>query len=402
MSDQPPLAIPGVVASVIDLAKEKAAEATTFPVATTTMAKSTSTAEAPAGGAPIDRVKAVTSLVVVGFAGVMSYIGLQGTDLTTVMRNQSLLVQFMGLFLLLAVVTAILSIFVRDLGTGRFTFGMELGIIFGQFALFPLIEAITPIPFITSQAQTTAGWAVAAALAIVGFALFVASMPQAESARPDGAGTGAPGSEAGALIRTEETGTFLEPGHRSRSGRLLHRPADQTHFYIFLLVVSLLFTAVAIYTGLRLEVRNQLAVGVGLQANLQQTGSHGVVTLDVSASRLAAEDFVVVNVTALESHPSITSACGDVPTVPGDYSCAADPCSSNYPNAARYCDSLVGWDVPPDAAGNVDRQLTFPFSTATYQRLHIETYTCERSTLKTAAVCDLGQSNHIDLAVPSR
>jgi hypothetical protein len=66
---------------------------------------------------PVDRVKAVVSLIVAGFAGVMSYIGLQGTDLTTVMRTQSRLVQLMGLFVLLAVVSAVLSVFSGQLNT---------------------------------------------------------------------------------------------------------------------------------------------------------------------------------------------------------------------------------------------------------------------------------------------
>jgi hypothetical protein len=397
-----PGTLPGVVTSVIDLAEGRSGE----PSAAST----TATVTTGADSARIDGVKAVISLVVVGFAGVMSYIGLQGTDLTTVMRNQSLLVQFMGLLVLLAVVTAILSVFVKELETGRLTVGVELAVVLGQLALFPLIEAITPIPFVTSTAQSTAGWAVAAGLGIVAAGVLVAGIPAATTPHADGTPEGAVADgtasvgvlpvEAAARARREWVGRAGHPKHLNRTA-FLRRPAGNTHLYLFLLVVSLLFTSLAVYTGLRLEVRNQLAAGVALQASLKQTGAQGVVTLDISASHLATEDFVVVNVTALESHASIASICRNAATVPGDYPCAADPCNDIFPTAAGHCDSLVGWDIPPDATGNVNRQLTFPFSTVTYQRLHIETSTCRRANLNTPAVCNLGQSNHIDLAVPS-
>jgi hypothetical protein len=386
---------PGGVSSVIDIARstlgdgrpgtdrEKAAE--------------------PSGDRQVDRLKAVISLVVVGFAGVTSYIGLQGADLTTVMRNQSLLVQLMGLFVLFAVITAILSVFVHELDLGdRLTFGMELAVVLAQLAVFGVIEAFTPMPFVTGAAQRITGWVTGGVLALAALGALTRGwpLPAGQSLGPSpGEGTWALGkSEGGSAITLAGSTVAKQP----RRWAFLRRPADHNHLYLFLLVVSLLFTSMAVYTALRLEVRDQLTAGVGLQANIEQSGRYTILNLDISASHLATQDFLVVNVNALESPDNIASICSDQPTPKGQYPCTSDPCDAgNYPLAATYCRSLVGWDIPPDTTGEADRQLTLPFSTARYQRLHITTAVCERATSTAACNYDVAQTNHIDLAIPS-
>jgi hypothetical protein len=133
-----------------------------------------------------------------------------------------------------------------------------------------------------------------------------------------------------------------------------------------------------------------------------ESGRYTILNLGVSAAHLAAQDFLVVDVNALESGANITSICSGERTPKGQYSCASNPCDSgDYPRAATYCRSLVGWDIPPDTSGEVSRQLSFPFSTVGYQRLHILTSVCERPTANSPCDYDVAQSNHIDLTVPS-
>jgi hypothetical protein len=54
-------------------------------------------------------VKAAASLVVVGFSGAMSFIGLSRAGLTTAMRNQLVAVELMALLLLFAMIAALLQ-----------------------------------------------------------------------------------------------------------------------------------------------------------------------------------------------------------------------------------------------------------------------------------------------------
>jgi hypothetical protein len=402
ISGQPPAALPSVVASVTEVAPGA-------PTDGGGTADTTAASEESSDGGGIDGVKAAVSLVVVGFAGVMSYIGLQGTDLTTVMRNQSSPLQLMGLFVLLAVVTALLSVFVKELSMGRLTVGMQVTILLGQLALFPLIEAVTPLPSgITSVTQRIVAFAVAGALAIVAVAVCASAMPLTAHTRSGlvekgDAPLALPVNGASGPAQSAKHIEPLGPEAALRIWRLLRRPAGNTHLYLFLLVVSLIFTSLAVYTGLRLELRNQLDAGVGLQATLKETGTQGVVNLAVSAQHLAIEDEALVMVNAVPSKLptgralSIASICKRN-YAPGDVSsCESDPCDSNGIN----CQTLLVWGLPPDATGVVNTRITFPFSAAAYQWLQVVSYTCKQT--PSAANCSnlSGVYNGINLAVPS-
>ena len=134
-----------------------------------------------------------------------------------------------------------------------------------------------------------------------------------------------------------------------------------------------------------------------MQASLQMSRQEGILTLQVSSSHLPTQDYVLVTVTALPTSYVTAKICKGQPHGSGLFSCQDDPCS--YLDAD--CNSLVDWTVPPDASGNVDRQLTVPFSALAYQRLHIETSVCERAKGNLPCNFRLAPETHVDLAVPT-
>jgi hypothetical protein len=277
---------------------------------------------------------------------------------------------------------------------------VELAVVLAQIALFALIEAITPMPFLKNQTNI-GGWVVCGVLTLLALAALAVAKPLPSAAGPTGTPRRGQGIDGLAIIPSHpEPGdavAFLGPPTALRRFAFLRRPADNTHLYLFLLIVSLLFTSMAIYLGLRLEVRNQLLAGVGLQASFNEQGAQGVVTLGVSASQLAPQDYVVVHVYGLESRVHIATICEEAGPRVDPRSCEQDPCYY----FGRYCPDLVLMDVPVDSSGDVDRHLTFPFSTASYQRLHIETYTCLRA-VGSSHCNETGQEqyNLTDIAVP--
>src|SRR5581483_3003080 len=105
----------------------------------------------------LDRVKIAVAFVVTGFAAMISFIGLKGDELTAVIRNQEFYVGMLGLFIFLAVATAILSMFTQQLFTTHHVRrGDQLCILMLLLAVGAFIVRETPIPPVTTQPQLNA------------------------------------------------------------------------------------------------------------------------------------------------------------------------------------------------------------------------------------------------------
>lgn len=245
-----------------------------------------------------------------------------------------------------------------------------MGFILLQIALFAGVEPLTRIPVFTTSAQVDGHLVAVVVLCFLAAAMFVWSHASRETDNVNRRATRLPGRQAGTV-----------------------------NLYVFLLMVSLLFTSMAVYMALRIEVRNQVSAGVAIQASLQATASEGVLSLSVSASHLVTVDFVRLEVSALPSSDRTSVLCKNVVTTPGGFSCAQDPCS--YTTVQNQCTFVAGWDIPPDSEGNVSHELTFPFSTASYRQLHIETQVCQRRSVSSPCDYDLAPRAHLELVVPS-
>jgi hypothetical protein len=356
----------------------------------------------------LPQVKMISSFVVTAFAGVMSYLGLKGTELTTVLRNQSLFVELMALFILLAVATAILSVFFTGLSPRHLSLGEELAVVSAQSAVFAAIALGTPIPFVTTPAQQIVAWSVLGVAILLVIGLPVLSYPLIPATPPDRTGDRPDHAAAEPVLVVPQGDRWTAGGAVTAKERHLpslpwffRKEASDANFYMFLLIVSLMFTSLAAYTGLRLEVRNQLATGAELQASLQESGGNTVLTLSVTVSHLPVQDFLNVNVRGLLAGPghSAKHLCAGTRSNGDHYSCLEDPCG--YAKVAPYCNSLVAWDVPPDTSGDVDRQLTVPFLTGAFQRVHISSAVCERATESSTCNFKLAPNTFLDLEVPA-
>jgi hypothetical protein len=316
-------------------------------------------------------LKGAVSLVVAGFAAVISFVGLKGVELTAVLRNQEIFVSLMGLCLLLAVVTAIVSIFVPIIfAKGRtLNHGQELFCVLVLIAIGPLIIVITPISLAT---KTSERWDAVCVFLLILSAAFV-------------------------ILYFGSSGGKEGGWHRSKAS------VDQ--FFVFLVIVSLLFTSLGIYMALRVEARSQISTGASLQATLADASATNsspgddTLVITISSSKLPTEDYVAVLVTGLPRAIAPKEACMKVKDIPTQEPCVREPCS--YESIHMMCDSIASWVDPPDATGDVNRQIKLPLQPAIYGRIHIQDTVCERATRTSACDFSLAPSSHLDLAVPS-
>ena len=329
-------------------------------------------AESPAASAKgvVQTAQSLLGFLITGFAAALSFIGIKSTELASILRNQETKIGLLvALPFLFSIITAILSIF-----KGRATHSEEdwptnrlaIASLLFPFAVVLSLPAFIRIPFTTTDGQVRAS--------------IIAS--------------------AGAIILAVIIGF-----RKDSLGKVRYKWGKWSirHFnlQLYLILASVLFLTIALYAALRLESASQATPTAQLDGSvtLVKNGS-AVLSLSVESTKVPVPDRIDITVTGLPRTVTIAEICKGTKGAQAplsNSSCAADPCS----HRRSICQSLAGWGVPPDATGAIREVLTLPFSSSTYQRLHIEDSLCERAGEASQCTDTTTGGTHLDIQVPA-
>ncbi|MFG2289772.1 hypothetical protein ACGFOU_27330 [Streptomyces sp. NPDC048595] len=285
-------------------------------------------------------VRNFLGLLLAGFTGGVNLIGLRNAELTTILRNQGILVGLASVLLLGALVCAIASIFAER----RFRLHIWIA---GAVMLFLLAIAAFAIYVvrIPKTATWSRGW-------ILGCTLFLVAL---------------------ALVGVVAW--------------LIRRPKRPTVSLQFtLLIASAILFSSATATVVRIEARNQAVTSLPqLEASTELKGNVGEVSARTAATKLRDNESILLMVQGLPSE-----------TAQEEIEKLKDP---DHPcEGTKLCRVLADVDVYPDSFGNVTRSFKFPFPLDDYRHLTVGAYICEAKLAKSE--CQIGvKYSTVDLAV---
>jgi hypothetical protein len=317
------------------------------------------------GTSPVDfatKIRSFAGLLVAAFAGVLNFIGLKSGELSAVLRNQAHWPTLVLALIIAGILTSVASIFVTPGWTvTKWVWLAAIGVLVILICL-PIV--LIRIPSVTSTAEVVVGIVVASA----GAAFTILCV---------------------ALLRR-----VPESDRRPRGGVSVQG---------LLVFVSITLTAVATYAALRLETVSQLdSTAAQLSADISESPAHASVVLSIDASKMANADRVYVRVTGLRRGTTIGAFCGST-RADGTLTCAEAPCFVK-PHSLRGppsgCDVVSSGVYQPNADGSVQQTMTFPVSTAAYQRVELLGEVCKVTIEGRPCVYDLSHLTRVDLQLP--
>ncbi|HKE72276.1 MAG TPA: hypothetical protein VKB57_01600 [Acidimicrobiales bacterium] len=290
-------------------------------------------------------------LLVGGLAGAFSFLGIQGEEVSAILRNQRWEASAIALMLAAALALSIVSLFT---GGKRTTRNRALAVGLATLALNPfMVWAI-------STGRLKANWTHAAAGAVTVVVL------------------------GAALV------AYLAPW------RLAPLKRKTVPLRLVLLLVGVLLIEIAVYSGLRLETRSQFrTTSPQVSASYVTTDVATKVTLSVRAERLRADDDIVLRIETLaRTEQSLADQCGAAGDPRG---CRSTPC--------RYlrCQLIAGAQLRPDAFGKIKESYQFPVDPRPTEHVAITAVLCLRDAKVTEIRgCPLAQqrSTILDVQVP--
>ncbi|MEE1832181.1 hypothetical protein [Streptomyces sp. SP17KL33] len=284
-------------------------------------------------------VRNLVGLLLAGFTGAVNLIGLRNAELTTILRNQGILVGLASVLLLGALICSIASIFAE---------GHRLHLLIsGSVTSFLL--AITALAIYAVRIPKTANWARGW---ILGCAVFLAALAVV-------------GIVAWVIRR---------PG------------TPQVSLQFTLLIAAAILFSSAVTTVVRIEARNQAVTSLPqLEASTSLKGGIGEVSARASATKLRDNEYVLLVVQGL---PTETLQEKIDKLEDSDHPC----------EGTDLCRVLADVDVYPDSFGNITRDFKFPFLLDNYTHLSVGAYICEAKLVKSQ--CQIGEKySTVDLAV---
>ena len=306
-----------------------------------------------------DQAKTLLGLLVAGFAGVLSFLGIRSTEVSAILRNLEPLVGFVAIAFFLGILAAVLSIYARPRPGEKPTWprnGTALITMLLIAAAGAALAATIHIYLVTTPASlivmiATAGVLVAAAVAV---------------------------------------GLIWHNGGRPWLWGVMDR---QTYF----IVTSVLLLAVGGFTALRIESASQDAPFAQFSAKITEDGPDtAMLTVTLDSAKIPAPDRVNIFIDGVPRSEPVAVLCSGVPVAPGHFSCLQDPCA--FP--AVSCTSLGVWQLPPDASGDVSQVIQVPLTLSAYQRIRIEDRVCERAKAQGACATGFIVGSFLDLELP--
>lgn len=346
----------------------------------------------------LDNVKNVLGFLLAGFGAVLSFLGLRSSEVTTVLRNDSLQASLIALILLLGILAAVSAVATDSESAVSVPSAAAIGVIlFGASALVIFAIPIEAKLFSLSGTISLA----------VGCVLVLAGIVELARYRPFWISRGAnwkDKSVADSHMASGGTGRGSKPGSDSAGTGSPGEGGTSVHLIDVLILASVMLIAIAAYGAMRLETRSQLSFSAQVGASFSMDGSLPTVSVDIAATKIAQSDWVYVDVYALPIGINTAGACKKVPVPRNSAPCVTDPCfyfnSSHYADLhLKQCDVLLNGSVVPNATGNVNETLTAPFSPGKYQDIDVRASVCS-----VQQVCEgnpTGQNSRFDYAIPN-
>jgi hypothetical protein len=194
------------------------------------------------------------------------------------------------------------------------------------------------------------------------------------------------------------------------------QPVPRISLVVVFILTSVMFIAISAYGGMRLESKSQLSFSSQVGSTFSVNGSFATVSAHVTATKLAQNDWVFVDVYAVPAGTPLTSMCANyvVPVVVPNYGsekaipligsytnhCITDPCvyfiPGNRYNWPDVCNVLLSGSIDPNAAGDVDQTLSVPFKMASYEDVDIRAEVCQPNPNEGCESSATGQNSRLD------
>ena len=268
------------------------------------------------------------SFLIAGFGAVLTFVGFRSTEVSTVLRNDSIQVAVVSVALLLGVLAAIYSL-VIDRTTAIPV--RQCATIFGSLAgAAVLMVYATPI-------QVSRENAVEQAYAAIGGLLIFLSV-------------------------------ITEIKWRSRNSRT-------TNKQITFIGASVVLIGISILGAMRTETDSQLSPAVQVSGEVTNNASGITVSAHVSGVKLGDSRYVELQILGLLSGGNESKQCKAVRQHPTTASCTEAPCTENY--SENQCQLLVNGTVQPDASGNVNETISNGVTPGKFQDIAIVGLVCD-------------------------
>jgi hypothetical protein len=287
---------------------------------------------------PLKDVQNILGFLLAGFGGIVGFLGLRSTEVTTVLRNDSFRASLIALILLLAVLAAVLSVTIPNykkvpLWRVVAIFFLLLGI--GALTVFAIPIGV-PIASNAKRVLLSLG----VGILLVGIAIYV-----------------------WARWKT------LPRMHQSISMRLTF------------ILASVTLLAISVYGAMRLEVKSQGASSVQISANVATKTPNTTLSVHVTGFKVKAGEYVGITISGLPTSVLTETQCSAEADDPkfnmGDRNafianCMQDPCQF----LRGQCRVIIGAAFPPDASGNISETLSDGLVPSEFQDISVKAVVC--------------------------
>lgn len=373
----------------------------------------TSAGDAPGQNNTIDNVRNVLGFLLAGFGAILSFLGVRSSEVTTVLRNDTLQASLIALILLLGVLAAVSA--VATSSKQRVVLPAVVAIGCSLVGLAALVVFFIPIDAALITVSGAISLAVGCILIVAGMGTLIFYRPfWADQGVGQGkgkgksAGTGRPGQdEAQGGRKASSNRTIGKRGWQKQWPESTLKRSMQ--IVDVLLLAGVLLLGIAVYGAMRLETKSQLSFSAQVGAVFSLNGSIATASVDIAATKIAQSDWVFVDVYGLPAGIDLSYECMQLYqdfTIPSNSApCTSDPCL--YFSQQKYssklnvsCVALLNGSILPNASGDVDETLTAPFLAAKYQDVDVRAEVCSLS-LKGCEGSPIGQNSRLDWVVPN-
>lgn len=286
-----------------------------------------------AKGNPLSDVQNLLGFLLAGFGGVLSFIGLRSTEVTTVLRNNGPQASLVALLLLLSVLAAVISVAVPS--TAKIPLLRAL-------AIFILLLIVGPIVVLLIPIKNPQPLAVLVAMIVVALVIIAVAV----------------------LVWDTVPSNWRLP-----KPSVNYRPVPLQLIFI---IASVVLIGGSIYGAIRLETVSQLNSDVQLGAQITKSGNDTALSVHVTASKVKDRGYIGISVVGLPSTVAITVECGKVDVPLNGAPCSEDPCAY----LRTQCERILGETVTPDAAGDINQTINDTLIAGNFQDIHVQAVLC--------------------------